>query len=292
MSSVRSPSASLGSVETRSAVGLFGCRICAIEGQRSAKSGDIGWSNRLNIPMTRIALISDIHANEMALRAVLGEIRRTGVDQVICLGDVATLGPRPNGVIEILGELGCPCIMGNHDEFLLDAELVHTYSASPRVVDSIDWSRSRLSGVELDFLRGFERCREIAMGKLTVQLFHGSPRSHMEDILSSTPPEALDEMLAGTTAMVLAGGHTHIQMLRQHHGNLLVNPGSVGLPFKDYVGGQSPTLLSHAEYATIEDLDGVIGVSLRRVPLDKHELRRAQSETEHPLGPWLLEQYA
>ena len=50
--------------------------------------------------MTRIALISDIHANEVALRAVIAEIRRTGVDQVICLGDVATLGPRPNAVIE------------------------------------------------------------------------------------------------------------------------------------------------------------------------------------------------
>jgi putative phosphoesterase len=242
--------------------------------------------------MTRIALISDIHANEFALRAVLAEIRRTGVDQVICLGDVATLGPRPNAVIEILGELDCLCIMGNHDEFLLDAELVHTYSASPRVVASISWSRSRLSRVELDFLRGFERCREISLGKLTVQLFHGSPRSHMEDILSSTPPEALDEMLSRTTGMVLAGGHAHIQMLRQHHGRLLVNPGSVGLPFRDYVGGRTPTILSHAEYATIEEVDNVVGVSLRRVPLDKRKLRQAQRETEHPLGPWLLEQYA
>jgi putative phosphoesterase len=243
--------------------------------------------------MTRIALISDIHANAVALRAVLTEIHRTGVDQIVCLGDVATLGPQPNAVIEILGDLGCPCIMGNHDEFLLDAELVHTYSESSGVIASINWSRSRLSSGELNFLRGFERRREISLGReSTLQLFHGSPRSHMEDILVSTPAEALDEMLAGITGTVLVGGHTHLQMLRQHHGNLLVNPGSVGLPFKDYVGGRAPAILSHAEYATIEDLDGVIGVSLRRVTLDKHELRRAQNETEHPLGPWLLEQYA
>jgi predicted phosphodiesterase len=148
--------------------------------------------------MTRIALISDIHANEVALRAVLAEIRRTGVDQVICLGDVATLGPRPNAVIEILGELGCRCIMGNHDEFLLDAELVRTYTAAPQVVASINWTRCHLSRVELDFLRGFERSCEITLAKSTVQLFHGSPRSHMEDILASTQPEALDAMLTGT----------------------------------------------------------------------------------------------
>src|ERR1700730_16950604 len=114
--------------------------------------------------MTRIALISDIHANEVALRAVLADIRRTGVDQVICLGDVANLGPRPNAVIEILAELGCPCIMGNHDEFLLEPELVNTYAQSPRVVESVDWSRSKLSSAELQFIRGFERDREIDLG--------------------------------------------------------------------------------------------------------------------------------
>jgi putative phosphoesterase len=241
----------------------------------------------------RIALISDIHANEVALRAVLAEIRRIGVDQVICLGDVATLGPRPNAVIEILSQIAGTCIMGNHDEFLLDAELIGTYSTSQLVVDSVNWSRSRLSRVELDFLRGFERRSKILLsGQSTVQLFHGSPRSHMENILASTPSEALDEMLADTTAVVMAGGHTHIQMLRQHHGNLLVNPGSVGLPFKDYVNGRTPTLLTHAEYAMIEDSNDVVAVALRRVPLDKHQLRRAQTETEHPLGPWLLQQYS
>jgi hypothetical protein len=80
-------------------------------------------------------------------------------------------------------------------------------------------------------------------------------------------------------------------MLRQHHGRLLVNPGSVGLAFKDYVGGQTPTILSHAEYAMIEEFDSAIGISLRRLPLDKSKLRQVQSDTKHPLGPWLQEQY-
>jgi predicted phosphodiesterase len=125
--------------------------------------------------MTRLALISDIHANEVALRAVLGDIRRTGADQIICLGDVADLGPRPNAVIEILAELACPCILGNHDEFLLDPELVHTYSQSPPVIAAVEWSLSRLSGDELRFLRGFERQREIALAQNTkLHLFHGA----------------------------------------------------------------------------------------------------------------------
>jgi Calcineurin-like phosphoesterase superfamily domain len=95
-----------------------------------------------------IALISGIHSNRIALRAALADIRRTGVDHIVCLGDVANLGPEPNAVIEILVDLGCPCIVGNHDEFLLDPTLVHMYSDLPRVVASVDWSRSRLSAVE------------------------------------------------------------------------------------------------------------------------------------------------
>lgn len=79
--------------------------------------------------------------------------------------------------------------------------------------------------------------------------------------------------------------------LRQHHGRVLVNPGSVGLAFKDYVGGRIPTILNHAEYAMIEEFNGAIGVSLRRLLLDKGKLRHAQRDSEHPLGPWLREQY-
>jgi putative phosphoesterase len=242
--------------------------------------------------MMRVALISDIHSNEVALRAVLADIRRTGVDQIVCLGDVADLGPEPNAVIEILAGLGCPCIMGNHDEFLLDPELVRSYNESPRIIASVEWSRSRLSAAELEFVRGFQRHHEIPLGRnSTLQLFHGSPRSNMEDILATTPPDVLDEMLASMSATVMAGGHTHIQMLRQHHGNLLVNPGSVGLAFKDYVSGGRPTILAHAEYAIVREDSGAIEVSLRRVSLDKNKLRKAQREIPHPLSTWLLEQY-
>jgi predicted phosphodiesterase len=56
--------------------------------------------------MMRIARISDIHSNHIALRAVLADIPRTGVDQIVCPGDVANLGPEPNAVIEILVGLG------------------------------------------------------------------------------------------------------------------------------------------------------------------------------------------
>lgn len=241
----------------------------------------------------KIALISDLHGNEVALQAVLDDIRQGGVDRIVCLGDVATLGPRPAVVLQMLRDAGCSCILGNHDEFLLDPDLIHSYTELPVIVDAVDWCRGHLSGEDLAFVRGFAPHLPIDLdGVSTLFVFHGSPRSHMENILSTTPPAELDQLLAGHHAPVMAGGHTHIQMLRQHRGMLLVNPGSVGMAFKEHVAGGSPTLLPHAEYATVEALRGRIQVALHRVPLDQGALRDTVRSSDNPLGGWLLQQYA
>jgi predicted phosphodiesterase len=241
----------------------------------------------------KIALISDLHGNEVALEAVLSSIRRGGADQIICLGDVATLGVRPSAVLARLRDLRCMCIMGNHDEFLLEPRMVYDYSEAPVIAAAVDWCRDRLSAEELAFVRGFERRREVDLGPPgKLLLFHGSPRSHMENLLATTPPEELDELLDGAAATVMAGGHTHVQMLRQHRGALLVNPGSVGMPFREFVGGRAPRLMAHAEYATVEAAAAGVSVSLHRVELDRGQLRASVTGSDNPLAPSLLQEWS
>jgi putative phosphoesterase len=241
----------------------------------------------------RVALISDLHGNAVALRAVLADIARQGVDQVVCLGDVATLGPSPRATIEMLRETGCVCILGNHDEFLLDPTLIYSYSEQQKVIEAVEWCRSELGGEELAFVRGFESAREIDLdGGSTLLLYHGSPVSNVVDILATTDADELDELLAGRVATVMAGGHTHVQMLRQHRGSLLVNPGSVGLPFKEYVAGRPPTLLANAHYAIVDGIERRVGVELRCVPLDRAQLRKAAYVSDAPLRDELVQQYS
>lgn len=230
----------------------------------------------------RHALISDLHGNALALDAVLRDAARAGYDQLVCLGDVATLGPRPSEVLARLADLRCPCILGNHDEFMIDADLVRSYSESPLIVRSVDETRARLSEDELAFIRSFERTRTID----GVFLFHGTPRSNMEDLLAETPADRVDEMLDGHQARVLVGGHTHIQMLRQHHGMLIVNTGSLGMPFREYVAGGPPVILPHAEYAIIEIDAGKVSVDLRKISLDSRALVNQIDGWDNPLaGP-------
>jgi len=240
----------------------------------------------------RVALISDLHANEPALEAVLYDARESGVDQIVCLGDVATLGPRPGAILARLRELGCPCILGNHDEFLLDPALIERYTEAPVITESVKWCRDRLSSADLDFIRTFRRTYEVSLeGGATLFAFHGSARSNMEDILATTPAEAVDGMLDGRHATVLAGGHTHLQMLRQHRGMWIANPGSVGMPFREYAFGGPPRLLDHAEYAIVDATRSGVGVTLRRVPVDKTALLAALATSDVPIAPFLRAQY-
>lgn len=240
----------------------------------------------------RVALVSDIHANEVALRAVFRHIDNLGADITICLGDVATLGPHPREVLNVLQERKCPCIMGNHDEFLLDRQLIERYTEAPIIKQAVDWCRDELSTQDLDFIRSFQTDLDIELDSQTqLRLFHGSPRSHMENILATTPVEELEQILGERRTTVMAGGHTHLQMLRQHRGTLLVNPGSVGMPFREFAFGQAPTVLAHAEYAMVEGKDGHVTVTLHRVALDRAALRTATAATNHPLKMPLLASY-
>ncbi|HEX5439838.1 MAG TPA: metallophosphoesterase [Ktedonobacterales bacterium] len=67
----------------------------------------------------RIALIADIHGNLVAFNTILDDIAREGVDQMVCLGDVAAFGPQPEEVVARLREVGCPVVMGDADMTLL-----------------------------------------------------------------------------------------------------------------------------------------------------------------------------
>ncbi|MFV2055471.1 MAG: metallophosphoesterase [Thiohalomonadales bacterium] len=245
----------------------------------------------------RIALLSDIHGNDIALQAVLDDIKKHAVDRIICLGDVATLGPSPIRTLQMLRDLNCSCILGNHDAFLLDAALIHSYTETPEVVDAVDWCRELLTQTDFDFLNSFIPHMEInSKGAGKILLYHGSPSSHMEEILATTTAEQLDRHINGDSIAVMAGGHTHVQMMRQYKGVLIVNPGSVGYPFKEFVAGQAPIVLGHAEYAIIELSKSQseatsVNINLRRIGLDIHALIDQVNLCQYPMQAPLLEQY-
>lgn len=230
----------------------------------------------------RTAFISDIHSNAIALAAVLTELRTEGVDQVVCLGDVANLGPQPQEVLALLQDLKPICVLGNHDEDVLEPALVQRAPAWIREVTA--WSGAQMTAQDQAFLRAFQptHALPLAIG-LTALCFHGSPQSNLDFLNSQTTPEALDTYLKGTTAPLLVGGHTHEQLVRQHRGRWLINAGSVGMPFEaPWSLETGPRLLPWAEYALLTTQASQWRVELRRVLYDVNAIKDAARRNQMP----------
>ena len=241
----------------------------------------------------RIAFISDIHGNFTAFESVLKDINKTGVDQVICLGDVATLGPQPVEVLNALRNLNSINIRGNHDAAMLEPDKAAEYEITDYLVPDLYWGRERLTADDFDFIRSFKPEHEIIFPNGDKLLaFHGSPHSVTELIVATTPPEKLDELFKGQSASVFIGGHSHIQMHRRYGSKLVLNSGSVGNAFVHaYAPGKPPSLLPWAEYAILEQSGEMLHVDLRRLYFDTDALLRIVRESSLPGKDWWLRQY-
>jgi hypothetical protein len=123
--------------------------------------------------------------------------------------------------------------------------------------------------------------------------YHGSPSSNVDVILSTTDGEELDKIFEGRSADILAGGHSHIQMLRRHGRQAIINPGSVGNAFlRPFQPGVVPTLLPWAEYAIVSVDSTGWGANLRRVRFDTQAILRLAQSMDIPSRDWKLDMYS
>jgi putative phosphoesterase len=241
----------------------------------------------------RIAFISDIHGNFTALQAALADLASQPVDQVVCLGDVVTLGPQPRETLDAIRKLNCIHIMGNHDEAVLDPESAEEHEIASHLIPDLRWCRERLSAEELDFIASFKPMQEIRLPRGNrILAYHGSPLSNTHIIQATTPNKDLDVFLKEQNSEIFIGGHSHIQMTRRYGGKLILNSGSVGNAFKSaYVRGKPVYLLPWAEYMVIEQNGDSLRVEARRVYFDTNALLEKVRTSGVPCSDWWLRQY-
>lgn len=241
-----------------------------------------------------IALISDIHGNLVALETVLKAVEADAPDQLICLGDCAADGPLPHECLKKLKVLDCPVVLGNtdHDLLRLDSPEQVKDEVQQKFRDIEWWNRQQLTQEDLDFIRTFHPTYSVALDQHTELLCsHGSPRSFHDYILADTPDDDVVPMFNGTDAKLCAGGHTHVQMMRRLNHRMLINPGSVGLPFDRMADGQVYNPL-RAEYAILEfDEQNSLSVSLQRTSVDHKAFEQSVLDSGMPHKEWLLKDW-
>jgi diadenosine tetraphosphatase ApaH/serine/threonine PP2A family protein phosphatase len=187
----------------------------------------------------RIAVVSDIHANLVALDAVLAAIG--AVDAVWHLGDVVGYGPDPDGVVARLSELGAVGVRGNHDAAAVGGSEIDWFN--PEAKAAMEWTREAISEPTREWLAALP----LRHTETDFTLVHGSPRDPIWEYVT-TPTVARAGLSAIGTAHGLHG-HTHVPVaftevdgrmrtlmpragnsVSLDEGRMLLNPGSVGQP--------------------------------------------------------------
>jgi predicted phosphodiesterase len=244
----------------------------------------------------KLALISDIHGNAVAMEAVLADLQRSPFDQVVCLGDAIQGGPQPAEVVAQLRALGCPVVMGNSDAWLLTGDMTGGESVSPAQETMRQWSLTQLSAPDRQFIADFAPTITVPLpeGK-TLLAFHGSPTSFDDILLPDTPYEEFARLYGPFSPAILTGGHTHLQHLRRLGETFYFNPGSVGFALDQRQVGQPEDKQVYydpwAEYAVLEVSSERLAVEFRRVPFAVERYLQGAADAGSPNSESLARGY-
>jgi predicted phosphodiesterase len=217
------------------------------------------------------AAIADIHGNCAALEAVLSDIQRLGIEDIVNLGDCFS-GPLEAGrTADLLIDRNIPTVRGNHDRALIDRPFENMG----------DWEKpayAQLSSAHLAWLQTMPFDRVF---KDVAYCCHGSPRDDLEYWLETLSPEGvlnlrplkeIEALAEGITQPLMLCGHTHIaRTVQLSDGRLIVNPGSVGCPgWKDDEPFYHQVEAGHplASYAVLEETSQGWQVYFRQVRYD------------------------
>jgi predicted phosphodiesterase len=246
----------------------------------------------------RVAVLSDIHGNCLALDKTLEDLKGHSADQIVCLGDAIQGGPQPSEVVGRLRELGCPIVMGNADAWLLSGVETGNEVMTEerrRTLDAVrDWSLAQLSAEDRSFIQGFQPTIEVGLeAGRKLLCFHGSPASFDDIMLPDTPQEQIFKLLGTYRADALAGGHTHVQYVRRlgSDGRFFFNPGSIGLAYSHHQPDDGFQADPWAEYAVLTSEGTRLALEFRRVPYDAGPLIEIYRTSGRPYAQQAAAQY-
>ncbi len=172
----------------------------------STRSKSPAWSACAKIVHMRVLVISDIHANLVALESVLADAEGR-YDVIWCLGDLVGYGPRPNECIQLVRDRAAVCVIGNHDWAALGRAGVNVDDFNPHARQAVLWTQSELTQESRDFLEALPEVPLRPIAGEPLLLTHASPREPVWEYIL-TPTIALQNFGAFDEQLCLVG-HTH-----------------------------------------------------------------------------------
>ncbi|CAM3951370.1 phosphodiesterase [Vibrio aerogenes CECT 7868] len=248
----------------------------------------------MNQPLEKFAVLSDIHSNIYALKAVVEDAKNRGVTTLINLGDILYGPIAPRATYDYLMTLTAVTISGNQDRQI--------YQATQAEIDAnptMQFILNDLGNEPLIWMKQLPFDKQVTP---EIYACHGTPGDDLVYLLEETRsghPELRTEqeitrLLNGVTSPVILCGHTHIpRCVSLRTGQLIINPGSVGLPaYTDDTPHlhSMQTYSSLASYAILEKTTaGTWQAGFHKVQYDVQSainaaLKRGRKDWEHFLS--------
>ncbi len=180
--------------------------------------------------MNKIAIISDIHGNIPALNAVINDIRKKKIDNIICLGDLAGKGPNPAEAVDIIRRECKEVLMGNWDIMI----------SGENDYEMVKWARENMGEERLDYIKNLPFSLDFYMSGRFVRLFHASPQGVFHRVHRNSPLDMILGMFDNTentgkafgeqSPDIVGYGDIHGAYISYFDNKIIFNVGSVGNP--------------------------------------------------------------
>ena len=229
----------------------------------------------------RIAILSDIHGDTTALKAVIADARALGATEYWLLGDILLPGPGREDLFELLDAIPITAaVRGNWDDCVLEALDGEYGLEDPQEIQLLRLTQYLMEGLDpkrIDWLRSLPLVEKKEVNGIRFSLTHNLPeKNYGGDLRPANVTENFDQLLDDQTDMAIYG-HVHKQLLRYgSQGQQILNPGTIGMPYFDW----GPIQNHRAQYALIDvEEDGVTNLQFRKVAYDyEAELQDAKDK--------------
>lgn len=184
----------------------------------------------------KIAVLADIHSNHIAFETCIAHARKQGIETFLFLGDYVGEMAYPQKTMRMIYELKekymCYFIRGNKEEYWLNYRKSgeNGWSNKQSTTGMLLYAYNQLTQEDFAFYESMPIAMEVQIENIPkLKICHGSPRKVNE--LLFFEEERTKEVMDEINTPVILCGHTHVQGQLAHNGNLLLNPGSVGISF-------------------------------------------------------------
>ena len=212
----------------------------------------------------KVAIISDIHGNSVALKEVLKDAKLNNVDEYIFSGDLVNDLPFGNETLEMVKNTSDKVLKGNKEQYLIEFE-EEKYDWKNIQFKNTRFMYNELTEENKAYIRKLPHCMSLEYEGVKLLVAHGSPKS-VEELLNHRFKELIEKYVDELDADALIFGHTHEPMWYEYiNGKLVLNAGCAGV---------SPHYVGKAEYVILSINNGKIeNIDLRLVDYDIEKVK-------------------